>query len=112
MKDGKAADNTLWHVYLIENRLQHLYAGISVDPVRRLQQHQAGKGAKALRGKGPLIFRFCVSVNNHSDALQAELWLKKQKRQTKWQLIEGIRRLPFDHQDCLSLVLASLEASN
>ncbi len=112
MKEGQAAHGTVWHLYLIENRLQHLYAGISVDPVRRLQQHQVGKGAKALRGKGPLIFRFCVSMNSHSDALQAELWLKKQKRQTKWQLIDGIKPLPFEHQDCLSSVLASLEASN
>ena len=43
-----------WFVYLVRTGAGALYAGISTDPERRLRQHQSGKGARALRGKGPL----------------------------------------------------------
>ncbi|CDL29320.1 FIG137864: putative endonuclease containing a URI domain [Escherichia coli ISC7] len=39
-----------------------LYTGITTDVERRYQQHQSGKGAKALRGKGELTLAFfCAS---------------------------------------------------
>lgn len=43
---------TLWHLYMLRLPSGMLYTGITTDVARRLAQHQAGKGAKALRGKG------------------------------------------------------------
>lgn len=44
--------DSLWHLYLLRTASGMLYTGITTDVARRLTQHQAGKGAKALRGKG------------------------------------------------------------
>ena len=43
---------TLWHLYMLRLPSGMLYTGITTDVARRPAQHQAGKGAKALRGKG------------------------------------------------------------
>ena len=44
-----------WYLYLLETRRGMLYTGITTDVARRLAQHEAGQGAKALRGRGPLF---------------------------------------------------------
>lgn len=43
-----------WFVYLVRCANNALYCGITTDVSRRFAQHQKGRGAKALRGKGPL----------------------------------------------------------
>ncbi len=47
-----------WFVYLIRTADNRLYTGITKDVERRFTQHQSGKGAKALRGKGELSLAF------------------------------------------------------
>lgn len=49
---------TPWFLYLIRTADNKLYTGITTDVERRYQQHQSGKGAKALRGKGELTLAF------------------------------------------------------
>ena len=49
---------TPWFLYLIRTADNKLYTGITTDVERRYQQHQSGKGAKALRGKGELTLVF------------------------------------------------------
>ena len=48
---------TPWYLYLIRTADNALYTGITTDVARRYQQHQQGKGAKALRGKDAGVFR-------------------------------------------------------
>ena len=43
-----------WSLYLIRDAAGRLYTGISTDVARRLAEHAAGRGARALRGRGPL----------------------------------------------------------
>ncbi|HET8715147.1 MAG TPA: GIY-YIG nuclease family protein [Holophagaceae bacterium] len=43
-----------WTVYLLRCGDGTLYCGIARDAEARLAQHQAGKGAKYTRGRGPL----------------------------------------------------------
>ena len=43
-----------WFLYLIRTADNRLYTGITTDVSRRFCQHQTGKGAKALRGKGEM----------------------------------------------------------
>lgn len=47
-----------------------LYTGISTDVQRRLAEHQSGKGARALRGRGPLQLVWQQSVGEQSLALR------------------------------------------
>ena len=101
-----------WFVYLIRNRLNQLYTGITVDPKRRFLQHAQGKGAKALIGKGPLELVFCHALADRRSAAQTEYWIKQQSRQTKLAIIAGTQPLPVDSEDYLSSLLRALSASN
>lgn len=80
-----------WFVYLVENKHQQLYAGITTNPTRRLRQHngELTGGAKALKGKGPCYFRCIFKVTGKSEALKLEHWIKRQPKKTKCKLIEG-----------------------
>ena len=96
----KAAEESqpqVWFVYIIENGLNQLYTGITTDPKRRLSEHRSNtkKGAKSLRGKGPLTLRYCQSVATKSSALKIEYWIKQQPRQTKLKIIEGTSDIPL-----------------
>jgi putative endonuclease len=94
MEHSKVAQK--WFLYLIENRLGHLYTGITTDYRRRFAEHteDGKKCAKSLRGKGPLTLKYCVILNSHSDALKAELSVKKLTKQQKLTLISGALELP------------------
>lgn len=66
-----------WHLYLIETASGALYTGITTDVQRRLGEHSAGRGAKALRGKGPLSLAHHEVVGTRSEALRLEAAVKK-----------------------------------
>ncbi len=86
---GKAAADapTEWFIYLIRCRNGHLYTGISTDVTRRFTEHQAGKGAKYLRGKGPLELVFQQKIGTRSQALKAEIMVKSMPRPAKETMI-------------------------
>jgi putative endonuclease len=65
-----------------------LYTGITNDVQRRFAQHQCGKGAKALRGKGPLELMFHCEAGDRSLASKLEYQVKQLKRQEKIRLVE------------------------
>ena len=67
----------LWHLYMVETREGSLYTGISTNVARRLTQHEAGRGAKALRGRGPLVLVHHEAVGSHAQALRLEAEVKR-----------------------------------
>lgn len=78
-----------WFVYLIRTADNRLYTGITTDVARRLEQHQRGKGAKALRGKGELSLAFCAEVGERSLALRIEYRIKQLTKRQKERLVAG-----------------------
>ena len=78
----------VWHLYIIRCKGNKLYTGITTDVARRFGEHQAGKGAKFLRGKAPLALVFQHEVGTHSQALKLELWVKKQPKTNKENIIQ------------------------
>jgi putative endonuclease len=87
-----------WFLYLIKTHKNTLYTGITTDVSRRFHEHQhTQKGAKALRGKGPLTLVFCAQLPSHSEALKAEAWIKTQNRTLKLALVKGLTKLDYDH---------------
>lgn len=77
-----------WFIYLVRTGANALYAGISTDPERRLRQHQSGKGARALRGKGPLVLVWRQQVADKGQALRLEYRLKQQSKAFKERLVQ------------------------
>ncbi|WP_240548987.1 GIY-YIG nuclease family protein [Billgrantia antri] len=66
-----------WFLYMVETRQGRLYTGITTDVARRLTQHEAGRGAKALRGRGPLVLVHQERVGSHGAALRLEAEIKR-----------------------------------
>lgn len=69
-----------------------LYTGISTEPERRLQQHVSGsgKGARSLRGKGPLQLVFRAQFADRSSASKAEYRVKQLPKAIKENLVQGV----------------------
>ncbi|MGL4507961.1 MAG: GIY-YIG nuclease family protein [Aeromonas sobria] len=83
------AEPSRWSVYMVRTATGLLYTGISTDPLRRLRQHQSGKGSRALRGKGPLTLEWQQEVGEKGAALRIEYRLKQQPKSFKERLIHS-----------------------
>ena len=69
---------TPWFVYLIRTHKGMLYCGVTIDVARRFEEHQySKKGAKYLKGKGPLTLMWSQQVQCKRDAMQFEYRIKK-----------------------------------
>ncbi|WP_318153153.1 GIY-YIG nuclease family protein [Halomonas sp. LR3S48] len=62
---------------MLETPQGTLYTGITTDVARRVAQHESGRGAKALRGRGPLALVHQELVGSHGDALRLEAEVKR-----------------------------------
>lgn len=79
-----------WSVYLLRCADGSLYTGIATDVTRRLAEHQNGdKGAKYLRGRGPLKLIFYQEIGDRSLASKIEHRVKRFPKEYK----EDIGRL-------------------
>lgn len=77
----------MWYVYLLRCADGTLYAGCTTDPRRRLQQHNAGRGAKYTRARRPVSLVYVEQAEDHSQALRREAALKRLARKEKLALI-------------------------
>ena len=82
------AKDSHWYLYILRTVAGALYTGITTDVSRRLNQHQTGKGAKALRGKGELTLVFHCRVGDRSDALKLEYRIKQLSKNQKERLVQ------------------------
>ena len=77
-----------WKLYILRCRDGSLYTGITTDVEKRFAAHNAGKGAKYTRGRGPLELVYREDCGDHSAALKRELEIKALSRDEKMKLIE------------------------
>jgi len=82
-----------WYLYLIRCSDGTLYTGISNDVARRLAAHGAGRGARYMRGRGPLTLARKVRIGSHGDALRIERRVKRLPKARKEKLVAGKIRL-------------------
>jgi len=64
-----------------------LYTGIATDVERRFAEHEAGQGAKYLRGKGRLKLKKKKRIGTHSLALKIERRVKRLPKHKKERLV-------------------------
>lgn len=80
-------DQSPYSVYIVRCRDGSLYTGIAIDVERRLAEHVDGnKGAKYLRGKGPLQLVFQQEIGDRSLATRVEHRIKQLSREEKMTL--------------------------
>ena len=82
-----AEHEPVWFLYMIRCKNGSLYTGISTNVERRFAAHQAGKGAKYLRGKAPLRLVYQQAIGSHSEALKVELQIKQMSKHDKEQML-------------------------
>jgi putative endonuclease len=78
-----------WYLYMVRCRDGNLYTGIATDIERRVAEHQAGKGAKYLRGRAPLKLVFKKRIGSRSLALKVEQAVKKLPKCRKEKIIDA-----------------------
>jgi len=91
-----ALPRPLWYVYLARCADDTLYCGIARDVAARIAAHDAGKGARYTRGRGPLRVLATRRCRAHGLALRLELAVKALGRAEKLELAldpAGLARL-------------------
>lgn len=80
-----------WCVYILRCKDGTLYTGATDNFPRRLAAHQAGKGAKYTRGRGPLEPVYREDCEDMSAALKREYAIKRLSREKKLVLISATK---------------------
>ena len=75
-----------WMVYMLECADKSLYTGITNDLVRRMAEHEAGKGAKYTKGRGPFRLVYSETCQGRAEASRRETAIKSLARAKKLQL--------------------------
>ncbi|TDO73057.1 putative endonuclease [Halanaerobium saccharolyticum] len=86
IKNNKTDD--LHYIYMVECSDGSLYTGYTTDVERRLEEHNAGQGAKYTRGRIPVKLRHQESFKNRSQAQKREYEIKQLPRRKKEELID------------------------
>ena len=80
-----------WSLYLVRTRDGSLYTGIALDVQKRFAEHVAGlRGAKALRGRGPLELVFETEVGERGLTQVLEHRVKRLAKTDKEQLVRSV----------------------
>ena len=77
-----------WTVYILECGDGTLYTGIAPDVEKRIALHNAGKGAKYTRGRGPVELVYQEELEDRAAASKREYAIKQLSRAEKLQLID------------------------
>lgn len=76
-----------WSVYILRCADGTLYTGIAPDVEKRIALHNAGKGAKYTRGRGPVELVYQEELEDRAAASKREYAIKQLSRAEKLQLI-------------------------
>ena len=82
-----------WFVYVARCSDGTLYVGIARDVAARIAAHDAGRGARYTRGRGPLRVLATRRCAGKGDALRLELALKRLAREEKLAVVASARKL-------------------
>ncbi|WDE12355.1 GIY-YIG nuclease family protein [Thalassomonas haliotis] len=87
-----------WYVYFLRCADNSLYAGITTDLKRRVNEHNTSNklAAKYTRVRRPVDLVYAEQLKSRSDASSREYQLKRLTKKTKEQLIKNfdLSRLP------------------
>lgn len=81
------------YVYVLRCDDDSLYAGMTNDVARRLDEHRAGRGGRYTRAHLPVVLVAAWRYPDRSAAMRAEAQFKQLRRDTKLRLVLG--RRPF-----------------
>lgn len=77
-----------WFVYIVECADGTFYTGITTDLERRVDEHNAGTGARYTRSRGPVALCYTELQPDRSSASSREYRIKALSRRAKQTLID------------------------
>ncbi|MEN7531140.1 MULTISPECIES: GIY-YIG nuclease family protein [unclassified Cupriavidus] len=92
--DLEQREETPWFLYLIECEGASIYTGITIDVARRYAAHVSGRGAKYTRARKPMQLLGWLEFPNKSEALKAEIRIKRLTAAQKRALVGELRSEP------------------
>src|SRR5690348_6991203 len=78
-----------WTVYVVRCADGTLYTGVATDLPRRVAQHNAGRGARYTRTRGPVTVVHQEPAQDRSAALRREAAIKRLPRPLKDRFVRG-----------------------
>ena len=78
---------TVSYIYVVECADRSFYTGYTTEIVRRIKMHNAKKGAKYTRARGPVVLVYFEEFETKREATKAESAFKKLTRMQKEQYI-------------------------
>ncbi|MFD1708135.1 GIY-YIG nuclease family protein [Siminovitchia sediminis] len=76
------------YFYVLECRDGSFYGGYTVDPPRRLTEHNSGKASKYTRTRTPVSMIYVEEYDGKSEAMKAEYAFKQLTRAEKEQFLK------------------------
>lgn len=76
-------------VYIVRCADGTLYTGYARDPHKRVQMHNAGRGARYTSGRRPVHLVYAKAFRSRTSALRREYRIKRLSRLKKEALIQG-----------------------
>jgi putative endonuclease len=87
-RDGAAAAEPPWFVYILECRDGSFYTGVTNNLERRQHQHNEGTASKYTRSRRPVTLRYQELCGSRSQALIRECSLRLLSRKEKEELVK------------------------
>ncbi len=79
----------MWSVYIVRCADGTYYTGIARDLKKRIDVHNAGKGAKYTQRRLPVVLVYSEAADDRSAALKREYQIKQLSRAKKIKMIRG-----------------------
>jgi putative endonuclease len=83
------SDAPLAYVYIVRCADGSLYTGWTVDVVRRVAEHNAGRGARYTRQRGPVTLVYSEAQPDRPTAMRREEQIKRRGRRYKERLVKS-----------------------
>jgi putative endonuclease len=77
-----------YYVYIVRCKDGTLYTGYTNDLEKRIKLHNSSKGAKYVRGRGPVRLVYCKKYRYRKRAMQEEVRIKKLRQYQKKKLVK------------------------
>ncbi|MBB1553978.1 GIY-YIG nuclease family protein [Candidatus Gracilibacteria bacterium] len=77
-----------YYIYIIECSDVTLYTGFTKNLEKRVEAHNAKKGAKYTRGRTPVILKYFEEFDTENEARKREYQIKQLSRKEKSSIIE------------------------
>jgi putative endonuclease len=82
-KRKKIKRHSRFFVYIVRCKNNTYYTGYTSDLQQRVEEHNSGRGAKYVRGKGPVTLMYVKEYRYYKNALAGERKVKKMTRRQK-----------------------------